>query len=511
MSTPPPSNRGRLTWPVAAALTVLCLAHAARWWFVCDDAYISFRYARHLAEGHGLVFNLGESPPVEGYTNLLWTLWSALWQALHVAPEWPANLVSCAAAVTLVLSGAGLAARLGNLTALQTFAAGAVVAALPATGVWSSSGLETMACAAAVFGAAERLLAPERPRVLCAALWAAAACWLRADGFVFVGLALALALFLRPGIAGAAARTALAACAAVLLLFLVRRLVHGEWLPLTAKAKTGFEAWRFGRGALYGLSMLLAMPALVVLLAAPLLARAAGRRMALAGALALAGVLAWSVLVGGDFMAYGRFLAPCLGFLALAAGALAARATWAALSLAGLSLLPAFGVELAPQAARQALHFRWNEPDARSESEMWAGMRARAQEWLALGRALAPRTNAEQSIVLGAIGAVGWATELHVHDQYGLVSPEVLRAQLPPRRASPGHDRRVDAEFFLPQKPTYLGAWFARPGEDLDRRLPAEWLQMLAGGEALVERHALRADEAPFEGAELRLLRLSPR
>jgi len=40
--------------------------------FVQDDAFISFRYARHLAEGSGLVWNIGER--VEGYTNFLWTL-----------------------------------------------------------------------------------------------------------------------------------------------------------------------------------------------------------------------------------------------------------------------------------------------------------------------------------------------------------------------------------------------------------------------------------------------------
>ena len=37
-----------------------------------DDSFISFRYARNLLEGHGLVYNPGE--PVEGYTNFLWTL-----------------------------------------------------------------------------------------------------------------------------------------------------------------------------------------------------------------------------------------------------------------------------------------------------------------------------------------------------------------------------------------------------------------------------------------------------
>lgn len=45
-----------------------------RW--IQDDAYISFRFAKHFVQGHGLVYNIGE--PVEGYTNFLWTILSAI-------------------------------------------------------------------------------------------------------------------------------------------------------------------------------------------------------------------------------------------------------------------------------------------------------------------------------------------------------------------------------------------------------------------------------------------------
>ncbi len=40
--------------------------------YTYDDAFISFRYAENLANGHGLVYNIGER--VEGYTNFLWTV-----------------------------------------------------------------------------------------------------------------------------------------------------------------------------------------------------------------------------------------------------------------------------------------------------------------------------------------------------------------------------------------------------------------------------------------------------
>src|SRR5690606_452754 len=59
-----------LSW-LLAGLAALCfgLLRAIELRWVCDDAFISFRYAQNLIDGHGLVFNAGER--VEGYTNFL--------------------------------------------------------------------------------------------------------------------------------------------------------------------------------------------------------------------------------------------------------------------------------------------------------------------------------------------------------------------------------------------------------------------------------------------------------
>ena len=53
---------------VAATLTVLLSR------LTLDDAYITFRYARHLAEGYGLGAWNHTGEHVEGYSSLLWTL-----------------------------------------------------------------------------------------------------------------------------------------------------------------------------------------------------------------------------------------------------------------------------------------------------------------------------------------------------------------------------------------------------------------------------------------------------
>ncbi|MCE9499792.1 MAG: hypothetical protein K8R21_04740 [Leptospira sp.] len=69
-----------------------------------DDAYISFRYAENLINGHGLVFNIGEY--VEGYSNFLWILMIAGGMKLGVAPEASAILISifCAAGTVGVIT-----------------------------------------------------------------------------------------------------------------------------------------------------------------------------------------------------------------------------------------------------------------------------------------------------------------------------------------------------------------------------------------------------------------------
>ena len=75
---------------VVGALLALCVlaafaANVERQAFLGDDSFISFRYAKHLAEGQGLVWNPGDR--VEGYTNFLWVLLMAAGLSVGIAPE----------------------------------------------------------------------------------------------------------------------------------------------------------------------------------------------------------------------------------------------------------------------------------------------------------------------------------------------------------------------------------------------------------------------------------------
>ena len=155
-------------------------------WFLCDDAFISFRYARNLLEGHGLVFNPGEY--VEGYSNFLWVLeLAALWGVLGIRPEQAAPWLSVvctagtlAAMLWWVAGTPGLRHRgwvawmaLGLVCSSATFA------------VWTSGGgLETRQFTLLVTLAVVCLLLYGQRRwgLLAASLSLAAAAYTRPEG-----------------------------------------------------------------------------------------------------------------------------------------------------------------------------------------------------------------------------------------------------------------------------------------------------------------------------------------
>ena len=103
-------TRARTAAVATLSLAVLSIYawNVERYFFLGDDAFISFRYAQNLASGQGLVWNPGEY--VEGYTNFLWVVILALGIRLGIEPE----LLSC---VLGIASGAGVLLLLGRFAA----------------------------------------------------------------------------------------------------------------------------------------------------------------------------------------------------------------------------------------------------------------------------------------------------------------------------------------------------------------------------------------------------------
>jgi arabinofuranosyltransferase len=72
------------------------------WHFTVDDAFISFRYSEHLANGFGLVWDIGQ-PPVEGYTNFLWVLIIAFLFLLKLDPVFLTKIIGLLSVLGIII------------------------------------------------------------------------------------------------------------------------------------------------------------------------------------------------------------------------------------------------------------------------------------------------------------------------------------------------------------------------------------------------------------------------
>lgn len=459
-----------LQGPALLALPFL-LWMAARMDFLVDDAFISYRYGRHLADGHGLVWNIGETPPVEGFSNFLWTVLCAGLERLGLAPEtWTRALSALCAALMVALVARLVAARAPREPWSARFAA-LFAATVAPVAVWSTGGLETMAFTLCVFGVFERLtLLRGEPHWVEASIWAVLAVLTRADGFVWVGMSLAAALASSPTagrgmLLRAALRVAALTALATLAYLAWRWSYFGALEPNTARIKVAFGLKYLVRGAQYVASLLLCVAALpIVLAAATLRLRRDASGLGPAALCFCASAFAYLVVLGGDWMMMYRMLVPAMPFAALALGAWLAglrtpltRVPLGA-ALVALGVLPCFDVHVVPQSLRERAHFRWSQ-EFRSEYAMWAKGVVDIAEWIEIGRALGMHTLAGESMAVGNIGAFGYyAPELVIYDTQGLTNREPLTPLAPRAREMPGHDRKVELAAFEKYRPTYLTA-----------------------------------------------------
>src|SRR5688572_6707761 len=119
-------------------------------WFLCDDAFIAFRYVDHARRGWGYVWNPAPFMPVEGYTSFLWVvLLQAVWWLTGIEPPEAANPLGLFFGMaTLALVGAmvwrlplspGLAKSRVGLLGFVLFG----IVSNRTFLTWTSSGLET--------------------------------------------------------------------------------------------------------------------------------------------------------------------------------------------------------------------------------------------------------------------------------------------------------------------------------------------------------------------------------
>jgi hypothetical protein len=433
------------TGAIAVAIAFgLAWAWQLRW--LCDDAFISFRYAENLARGHGLVFNAGER--IEGYTNFLWTFGLAGTRVLGLDIPKTSVVLSLLSFAALI----ALTARVSTLVRPDDGRgflplAAVLCAAQYTLASFGTSGLETMFGAMLVMLAIERAL---RGSYVLSGLAGVAAAMTHPDHGIFYA-ALGIALLLDPERRRGLVRYAVPFAVLYLPYFAWRFHYYGDLFPNTYYAKSANLTY-FQQGGIYLLAFLVgsglwvALPAVVhgghVL------------RSTLLGRFCLFAVPLFCLYVakvGGDFM-YGRLLTPLVAPLLVLAevsiSSLLARrrfVTGAAFAL----LLVAVAL---PTRILRPMEKRWHLSDERTfyELDSFDPVRVKSMyfDW---GQALLehfPAYADSPRLAMYCVGMIGYLTGLPLVDNFGLTDRVVAHTPVA-SRGRPGHEKHAAPAYIV--------------------------------------------------------------
>ena len=435
---------------VVAVASLLLIAFASRFSdFVTDDAFITFRYAHNLLNGHGMVFNPGER--VEGYTNFLWVLCSSVALFVGIDPETAARALSLLAWLALLVAVVRFGPR--PPASMVAIAAGPLLLALhPAVSVWAMSGLE-------------------EPLFVCLMLWGICLTLKGAeDGRPAVAGAalLAGAALTRPEGAGVAAMTALATACAYR-----RQIRYAAWLPWAAMFLALFVPYFIWRWSYYGYPVPNSFYAKVGSTGAQVLrglryvheslwvtgywwlvpaalALTAARRRFVA---VIAALFVWWLLVvavlGGDNQPMYRFFLPPLALLGLLV-------SWGvACSIERLSLRgPRLAVAVVPLLAAFAYT---TLPGFRGPQLAFVRQHRREVDaWRQIGRWFHDNSRAGESIAVLPAGAIPYFAELPAIDMLGLNDLHIGHRQMPDMGSGPVGHEKYDVDYVLQRAPSYI-------------------------------------------------------
>ena len=225
---------------------------------VAEDTHITFRFARHVAQGHGFVWNLGEAP-IEGFTTFLWVLIAAAALRLGVDVFWLTQAIGTLAALGTLALTWHVARRHLGASGWSGLVPCLFLALSGPLATWAGSGMEMTAFGffmlLGVHAYLEHLKAPSQAWLLGSAASLLTATLLRPEGgLVMVVLGLLAITVYWPRTRASFRQHLVWGLVYTLpfLLFLAWRYhVFGEWVPNTYYQKTGGGFWQHARGAGY--------------------------------------------------------------------------------------------------------------------------------------------------------------------------------------------------------------------------------------------------------------------
>ncbi len=497
--------RSILDWALPALFVVLGLGAAFVYLEPFEDAFITFRYAEHLAHGLGFAYNPGEQ--VEGFTSFSWTVLLA--GAARLGMSVPAtatalSLLSGAAFVILVWKFAEQSARADGSEATladRSFACALVVAS-GTFGYFAASGMETLFFACLLCGGVLALLAEHTPlRAAFAGTLLALAAMTHPEGIGYAFVLLGALAFERSS--RRFALHAAFACALCLVPFYAYRWAHfGYPFPNTFYAKASPSLALFLAGARRVEAWLTGQLFWVAVIACGWLFR---RRVASRGVL-LSAALFWAAVLqtiasGGDTFAFHRFLLPAVPAAATLVSA--ARREAQRHDLLGRRLVRASaGLAVAWVALVLAASFlplySFATQRETSEYHLVQSVNGLNRDYFLVGAWLRDHAPKDALIAVNAAGIVPYTSGLRTLDMLGLTDAHIAHAPITLGHGAIGHEKN-DPAYVLARKPDYIFPGLPIPAsrhltmQEVAERYAA-WFPFLPGDQALMTNSAFPAN-----------------
>ena len=472
-------------------VVVIFATHALYLNCVAEDSYITYRFAKNLANGHGLVWNIAE-PPIEGYTNFLWVIICAGAIKLGFRVPLFTQIIGAVASMATIFYTYRFAGRLLKLKAEYSLIPCLILSVSGPFATWAVSGMETNFFGLFLLVGCYHFVSywrfNSRRDIAFCFVALLVATLTRPEGFmVFVILA---------ALGGILAVKSSKQCVmdhlqAVMLYavpfsiyFLWRLSYFGDIFPNTFYAKTGGALYQYIRGARYTVSFIFffVLPLFVpvslliwekrnslrvVILDLWRFFKPARNSIGIyaCGLITVVYTLC-IVCVGGDYMAMYRFFAPLLPFIYLLFGVVAndlfsaVSGTPLRRAIARGSLLlvvAAFVIQSTP-LEKKLFGQKMVKPTHGNfrgvEKERWAAARLSL-----IGKFFNEyKVDYNESLAIYAIGAISYYADMKIIDRTGLVDKHIARRSRGGKiigSGKAGHEKKDDL-YVLSKKPTYF-------------------------------------------------------
>jgi arabinofuranosyltransferase len=444
-----------------AAICILFLVLAIYHSFVCDDAFISFRYAKNIAQGLGPVFNPGER--VEGYTNFLWTLLlAAIFKAGGSLVLWSRILSIIFSLATITTFIFWIRQDRKNSLLMYLFPA-FLVFSTPFF-VWSTGGLETAFYTYLVFNAIIVLFyaidQKSKIGLLFSSLLFVATVLTRPDGILFWSLSsvFIVILLIRQKLNFKS-----------LLSFIIPFIIiygsyyywrfdyYGKLFPNTFYIKVS-SFWLYSYGFRYFLLFLIKsslwIPLALMIFYFSFFKLIFKTSQTAFLILTIVTYIVYIISIGGDFMDLSRFFMPILPLIFLLFYMIQSnrdrfKYTGKIIFIMVMSLVLFAGLNLyIAHQSRKPAYF-W-------EIDSIGSLEDYSNKWSSVARVLRESGAPGDSVAITAAGIIPYYTGMYTIDCLGLIAPDLTKYDKRGNVNRPGHSRWIKYDYLYSLRPQFI-------------------------------------------------------